>query len=201
MHIFNYSRFDFFNRETYFFAFRQVKIESEGIICMSQEQPTLSNGKQQIFGFTVKQWIKFLVGFIIIILIVFAGLPFAVALILHAVYPDKDFSGLMGLAEGITFIIGAIGTIASAGSIVMTLLDRKRYTEEQKLAEEQRVFVKEIDENINKMSEVLERFQSENNKMLLQILEKSNPEANFDFSDESPDRWKDRKKSHEKIRE
>lgn len=168
---------------------------------MSQEQPSIGNGKQQVFGFTVKQWIKFLVVFIIIILIVFAGLPFSVALILHAVYPEKDFSSLMGLAEGITFIIGAIGTIASAASIIMTLLDRKRYTEEQKLAEEQRTFVKEIDENINKMGEVLEHFQSENNMLLMKILEVSNPDAYFEFSTGNPNQWKAGKNSYEKTKE
>lgn len=100
------------------------------------DKPSFENGKKQLFGFTIKFWVTFLVFFICIILLIFEVAPFLTAVILNAVYPDKDFSGIMGLAEGITFIVGLLGTIASAASIIMTLMDRKRYNAENKLAEE-----------------------------------------------------------------
>ena len=163
---------------------------------MCQEQPSISNGRKQVFGITVKQWTMLFIGFIFAILFFFAVLPFAVALILHAIYPDKDFSGIMGLSDGITFIIGFVGTIASAASIIMTILDRKRYVAEQILAEEQRKSVQKIDDNITKMNKVLERFENKNNSLLMELLKRSCTKGTF-HSIKVKDYWEAMEHSNE----
>lgn len=165
------------------------------------DKPSFENGNKQLFGFTVKFWVKFLVFFICIILLIFEAVPFLAAVILNAVYPDKDFSGIMGLAEGITFIVGLLGTIASAASIIMTLMDRKRYNAENKLVEKQQESVEKIFEMTQKMSIQLEQTSAENHKMAIKILkdDNENPALSVSSDEKVASDWNQVAQSEEKI--
>ncbi len=163
---------------------------------MAQENPSISNGEKKVLGFKVKTWVKFFIFLVLAIIFVFAAGPFIVALILHTIYPDKDYSEILGMAEGLTFIIGILGTIASVASIFMTILDRTRYDDERKLAEEQRESVKKIGQNIDKMGFCLERFESKNTRLLMKLLKKEDNGDNF-FDNDMDAPWGSHEESNE----
>lgn len=149
---------------------------------MCQEQPSIDNGEKKVLGIKVKSWVILFVFLILATIFIFAAIPFIISLILQAVYPGNDYSKVMGLSEGVTFIIGFLGTIASISSIFMTVVDRKRYNEETVLANEQRESVQKILSMTKDMSVILEQTSIENHRMAMAILGDKNKNPNVSVS-------------------
>ena len=154
---------------------------------MCQEHPSIDNGEKKVLGIKVKSWVKFFIFLILATIFVFAAVPFIVSLILQALYPDNDYSKVMGLSEGVTFIIGFLGTIASISSIFMTIMDRKRYNEETALANEQRDSIQKILTMTKDMSVILEQTSIENHKMAMEIFGNKNKNPNVSVSTKDED--------------
>lgn len=101
---------------------------------MSAQNSTDESVKPQntVLGWPISKWSSLLTIVGLVSLGLFIGLPFLIALLVP-IFSEKpeNYQYLVDTLDGISIVLGLLGTIASGISIAMTLADQKRFQNEK----------------------------------------------------------------------
>ena len=87
--------------------------------------------EKKIMGLYTKTWVILVLISLFVFLSIFIIIPYLLATFIPIIDSDNDYSYLVDSIDGASLLVGIVGTIASAVSIIMTLLDRSRYNQEK----------------------------------------------------------------------
>ncbi len=129
--------------------------------------------KQKNFlGYPVKFWTKIALFSVFAILLIFIVTPFVFATILPAISSEiEEYEPLVKALDGMAFVVGLVGTVASVLSIVMTIADRKRYQQEK---EETQTLLKSVDglhSEIKNVDDFVKKTYEQNQRLALELYE------------------------------
>lgn len=96
-----------------------------------------TSSNEYFFGIKISTWTTIILATSLGALIVFIALPFLLSLILPIIFPQhqENFEYLVDSLDGVSIVLALLGTIASTLSIIMTIEDKKRYSEEKQETE------------------------------------------------------------------
>jgi ABC-type multidrug transport system fused ATPase/permease subunit len=103
--------------------------------------------------------------------LIFLIIPFIVATLVPIIFPDRvsEYEYLVDHIDGIALLVGILGTVASILSIVMTIIDKKRYSEEKKTTEQLLDSVTDMHKEISVVDDYVRRTFEQNQRMGLEL--------------------------------
>lgn len=128
-----------------------------------------NSDKDLLWGWPIKRWTTIFVWATIIILSVFLIIPFILSLVVPLIWPDKLFTHLPDALDGMSLVLGLMGTVASIVSIAMTIADQKRYRSEQTETEKLMRAVAKLHKEISVVDEYVKKTFETNNNLALQL--------------------------------
>ena len=130
---------------------------------------------KDFFGLPSKTWTMIVLYTLLIAAILFLALPFLLSLIiptiLQFVYPNNnyDYKYIVDTLDGIAFLVGLLGTVASVLSIMMTLADKKRYTQEKTQTESLIKSIHNLHKEINVVNKYVKQTFEQNQRLGLEL--------------------------------
>ena len=130
------------------------------------------------------------------------------SVVLPAIYPDRaeQFSYISERLNGVSLIVGGVGTIASLLSIIMTFLDRKRYSQEKKESKILMSGVNDLKGEVSVVINYVKKTFEQNQRLALCLYEKKvidkNPNAadvgvSTQYSSSNVQEWQKKANSNE----
>lgn len=149
---------------------------------------TNSSSNGLLFGIKIKVWAKLALIVTLGILIIFIVLPFLLSLFLPIISPEyrDDFEYLVDMLDGVSIVLALFGTISSVFSITMTLVDKKRYTEEKHQTEKLMESINDMHAEIGIVDTYVKKTFEQNQQLGLELYKnkiiQTNPNCDLGFS-------------------
>lgn len=144
---------------------------------------------KRYFGLSSKTWAIFFMSIIVLTFLIFLIVPYVVGLCIAA-QKDSITEFLSGI-NYFTIFLSILGTAASVSSIIMTLVDRKRYNEEKEHSQE-------LLSKLRDVSVCVETIQADNHSIKLDLLQiKDTIRMSKEVKDNNTGDWADGQNSGE----
>ena len=134
----------------------------------NSKTPKSDNG-EYLWGWPIKRWTAIFVWATVLILVIFLAVPFVLSLIVPLIWQGKTFEHLPSALDGISFVLGLIGTVASIVSIAMTVADQKRYRKEKTETEQLMRSVAKLHKEISVVDSYVRKTFETNRQLALQL--------------------------------
>ena len=139
----------------------------------SNSTTTKGDNGDYLWGWPIKRWTSICVWLTILILAIFLVAPFVLSMIVPLIWQGKTFEHLPSALDGMSFVLGLVGTIASLVSIAMTVADQKRYRKEKTETEQLMKSVAQLHKEIRIVDSYVRKTFEANNKLALQLYKSS----------------------------
>jgi len=158
---------------------------------------TTDNSKKTYLGLKSKTWSIILLLSVLVSFIVFLIVPYTIGLILSAQKNSVD--DFLSKINGFTIFLSIVGTVASIWSIIMTFLDKQRYSDEKKHSEQLFSEVKTLGTTLLNVGDNIKMLKEENEKLSLEVHDlKDEVSISKEIIEANLRDWKDRNEAREK---
>ena len=145
--------------------------------------------EKRYFGFTTKTWTILLILSVASTFIIFLVAPYTMGL--YIATKNGNIAEFLSGINYFTIFLSILGTVASVLSIIMTLIDRKRYVQEKEHSEKLLLKLREVSVNV-------ETIQAENHGIKLDLLQiKDTIKMSKEVKDKNTGDWADKEHSGE----
>ncbi len=141
--------------------------------------------EKEFLGVSIRTWTYFLLYSVLGALVLFIGIPFLLAIFLPIINPEytEKYNYLVDILDGVSIILGIIGTVASVFSIIMTLVDRKRFIQEKKQTDKLMKSVNMLHDELDTVHNFVKQTFEQNQRLALELYNNNiintNPNVNI----------------------
>ena len=132
-------------------------------------QETHSN--DTFLGIQLKVWAKIILHSIFWIVLIFIVVPFLLSVFLPILNPNfkKEYGYLVDMLDGVSIVLALFSTVASGFSIIMTFIDKKRYSEEKNQTLRLFSSVEDMQAEIKIVDTYVQKTFEQNQKLALEL--------------------------------
>lgn len=160
----------------------------------NKEQAVLKESPKTYYGLPAKTWAIISLWFVGTIYVVFLVFPFILGLISALI--NKDMETFLNEIDGFTIFISIIGTIASVASIIMTLIDKQRFSEEKQHTKELFSEVADLKDVLSAVTNNIGIIRDESQDIKLEVLEIKN-RISTEVKNDIGTKWENKDESKE----
>ena len=132
-----------------------------------KSQQTNNTPDNIYFGLKSKTWSIIILLFIVAIFVIFLIAPFVAGFIIAV--KNNNVEAFLSEINEFTVFLGFVGTIASVLSIIVTFMDKQRYSEEKKQNDNMFSEVKNLSSILRSVKSNIETILDENRSIILDI--------------------------------